>query len=298
MVKNKLIFVFLDGIGMGKEDGYNPFASALMPTLDSLLGGKLVRGTEVYKNNLLVKGIDACLGVSGVPQSATGQTALFTGVNAPEILGHHYPAYPNKELISVINERSIFKYADEQNIKSIFANSYTDGFFKSFDVNTDNYSVTTRCMLAANSKFNTTEDLGRGKAVHWDITNFTLQDTPGNGIPSIVPYMAGQNLLHLATEYDLILYECFLPDLIGHRKDMEKATAFLETFDSFLKGLIDEKSPNVNILISSDHGNLEDLSTGGHTKNLVPLFCLGSLAPEFSSVNRIDQIFDGIFLNL
>lgn len=297
-MKNKLIFVFLDGIGLGKTDAYNPFAKAPMPVLTSLLGGKLLPATKTLSSHVLLKGIDACLGVSGVPQSATGQAALFTGFNAPEELGYHLPAYPNKELIALINQRSLFKYAKEQRLKSIFANSYTDGYFKNFNPDADNYSVTTRCVLAAQSRFNTTEDLMAGKAVHWDITNFSLQSLPDNKVPVYAPQKAGENLLNLAYEYDLILYECFLPDLIGHRKDMEKSLWLLNTLDNFLKGLTDKKPPDVNIVISSDHGNMEDLSTGGHTKNPVPLICLGNLAPKFSGITAIDQIFHTIFENL
>ncbi|XLS29176.1 phosphoglyceromutase [Flavobacteriaceae bacterium M23B6Z8] len=297
-MRNKLIFVFLDGIGLRIGDDHNPFAKAHMPVLTSLLGAPLLEGIDVLEQELLVKGIDACLGISGVPQSATGQAALFTGFNAPAELGYHLPAYPNEELISLINRRSIFKYAKEKRLKSIFANSYTDGYFKNFDPNADNYSVTTRCVLAAQSRFNTIDDLLEGKAVHWDITNFSLQDTPGNRAPVYTAQQAGENLLGLADDYDLILYECFLPDLIGHRKDMEKSVTFLETLDEFLKGLTESKPSNVNILISSDHGNMEDLTTGGHTKNPVPLVCMGNLAPKFNRVQAIDEIFHHIFLNL
>lgn len=298
MIKNKLIFVFLDGIGMGAVNEYNPFVKAHMPILSSLIKGNLVFGNEIHEPKLLLKGIDACLGVQGVPQSATGQAALFTGFNAPSILGYHLPAYPNEEIISLINNRSLFKYADERNVKSIFANSYTDGYFKNFDVNADNYSVTTRCVLAANSKFNSIEDLVQGNAVHWDITNFTLQANPDNKVPLISPVQAGQNLVNITENYDLVLFECFLPDLIGHKKDMEKSVQFLETLDEFLRGLTKEQPDGVTILISSDHGNMEDLSTGGHTKNEVPLLCIGNLAPNFVAVKRIDQLFHTIFSSL
>ena len=268
-----------------------------MPTLFNLIGGKLIDTTNILEENVLVKGIDACLGVEGVPQSATGQTCLFTGFNAQAILGHHLMAYPNNELISLINKRSIFKYAKEKHVNSIFANSYTDGFFKSFKQGLSPYSVTTHCVLAASIKFNSINDLLKNKAVHWDITNGTLQNI-SNSVPEISPFEAGQNLKNMANDYDLVLYECFLPDLIGHKMDMNKSISFLEMFDKFLSGVVIDKSPNVNVLISSDHGNIEDLSTGGHTKNLVPLIFIGNLANDFASINSIDEIFNAIFLNV
>ncbi|NOU16648.1 MAG: phosphoglyceromutase [Bacteroidales bacterium] len=297
-MNNKIIFIFLDGVGLGRNDDSNPFTKAAMPTTHNLIGEKLTNTTNIVEQDILVKGIDACLGVDGVPQSATGQTSLFTGFNAQSILGYHLTAYPNKELISLINKRSIFKYAKEKYINSIFANSYTDRFFDSSKQNISSYSVTTYCVLAAQLRFNTINDLINGKAVHWDITNSTLQNTSDSRAPEISPYQAGQNLKNLANDYELILYECFLPDLIGHRRDMNISISFLEMFDEFLRGVTTDKPSSVNILISSDHGNIEDLSTGGHTRNSVPLILLGNLSRKFSNVNSIDEIFHAIFSNV
>ena len=298
-MRNKVIFIFLDGLGLGDKVDSNPLTKAAMPTLSTLVGESLSRTTHVVEPGVLVKGIDACLGVEGVPQSATGQTSLFTGFNAQMRIGHHLMAYPDQALISLINKRSIFKYAEENHIKSIFANSYTDGFFRSFHLNSTSYSVTTRCVLAASARFNTLDDLIENRAVHWDITHSTLQNTPRNRVvPLRTPFNAGQNLKNLTDDYDLVLYECFLPDLIGHRKDVEKAISFLEMFDEFLRGVMCGKPANVHVLLSSDHGNIEDLSHGGHTKNPVPCIVIGNLAHYFSSVCSIDQLFNTIFFSI
>lgn len=295
-MKNKLIFIFLDGIGLSPNFDTNPFARAYMPTMFNLIGKTLADTTIVVKQDVLVKGIDACLGVKGVPQSATGQTSLFTGYNAQAFLGYHLTAYPNKELISLINNRSILKYAKENHIKCTFANSYSDQYFDSERRNLSPYSVTTHCVLAAQIRFNTLDNLIAGKAVHWDITNSTLLDN-GN-IHEISPFQAGRNLNNLTNDFDLVLFECFLPDLIGHKKDMDKAVSFLEVFDEFLNGIMTDKPANVNVLITSDHGNLEDLSTGGHTTNVVPLILFGNMSRYFSTINSIDEIFNAIFLNV
>ncbi|WP_046744437.1 alkaline phosphatase family protein [Kordia zhangzhouensis] len=295
-MQNKLIYIFLDGVGLGDEVATNPLAQVSMPTLSQIVGKKLIRDVEVLTENVLLKGIDACLGVKGVPQSATGQTCLFTGYNAQAFLGYHLMAYPNDELVQIIEQRSIFKYANEQGLTNIFANSYTDGFFHSN--NTSRYSVTTRSVLAANNRFNTMDDLMKGKAVHWDITNSTLQELPNNRVPEVSPYQAGINLKNLTDDYDLVVFECFLPDLIGHRKDMEKARWFFELFDEFLRGILYNKQDNIHILISSDHGNIEDLSFGGHSMNEVPLLVIGKQALQFQNVSRIDEIFDAIFSKL
>ncbi len=297
-MNNKIIFIFLDGIGLGKHVDTNPFKNASMPKLQSIIGEKLFENISVDKHDVLVKGIDSCLNVKGIPQSATGQACLFTGFRAQEILGYHLPAYPNDELVNLIKTRSIFKYAKENQISSIFANSYTDRFFDNFMQDISSYSVTTHCVLAANGYFNTMEDLVNNNAVHWDITNSTLQGTTNNRVSEITPFKAGQNLVNITNNFDLVLYECFLPDLIGHKRNMESSIWFLEMFDEFLRGVTSVAAPNVNILISSDHGNIEDLTTGGHTANQVPLIVLGNLAQSFSNVHSIDQIFNAIFSNI
>jgi bisphosphoglycerate-independent phosphoglycerate mutase (AlkP superfamily) len=59
---------------------------------------------------------------------------------------------------------------------------------------------------------------------------------------------------------------------------MSIARHLLETFDQALEGLIsswDDRSGL--ILLTSDHGNLEDLSTRRHTTNPVPALLIGDL---------------------
>ena len=93
------------------------------------------------------------------------------------------------------------------------------------------------------------------------------------------------------------LYECFLPDLIGHRRDRPAASRFLATLDDFLQALIENRPAEVNVLISSDHGNFEDFSQGQHTLNPVPLIVVGPDAPAFADVDSICGIIDRILPN-
>ena len=108
-MKNKIIFIFLDGFGLGDNSEANPLANASMPFLKNILDGRMINKNLINKNTLLLKGIDACLGVKGIPQSATGQTALFTGENAAKKLGFHLPAFPNRELREVINNSNYIR---------------------------------------------------------------------------------------------------------------------------------------------------------------------------------------------
>ncbi|NJN93408.1 MAG: phosphoglyceromutase, partial [Anaerolineales bacterium] len=97
-MSKRVIILFLDGVGLGEaEPEANPFMHAEMPTVRSLLGvSHLTRETAgTVTGQAALLGLDACLGVPGLPQSATGQTTILTGYNAPAVLGEHYGPYPN-----------------------------------------------------------------------------------------------------------------------------------------------------------------------------------------------------------
>src|SRR5208283_4184720 len=94
----RVLFIFLDGVGLGIDDpNINPFARVEMPFLQSLLGGqKLLAGAAPYMGErATLLALDAGLGVNGLPQSATGQAVLLTGINIPQEIGEHYGPKPN-----------------------------------------------------------------------------------------------------------------------------------------------------------------------------------------------------------
>ncbi|MEM7395996.1 MAG: hypothetical protein AAF492_26990 [Verrucomicrobiota bacterium] len=171
MFDERIIFVFIDGIGLAEPGPKNPFSLAAMPNLQTRLGGRLLKGKAVDAPGILFKGIDANLGVDGIPQSATGQTSLFTGRNASRILGYHLPAFPTRPLIEVIDEASIFKQVIERGGAATFANAYTMDYFQRVEVGDRTHSATTLCMLAAKLPFRFIPELNRGEAVYWDISS-------------------------------------------------------------------------------------------------------------------------------
>jgi hypothetical protein len=289
-----VIFVFLDGLGLGPADETNPLWLAPMPNLCRLLGGPLVAGRTVDRPGLLFKGIDALLGIQGLPQSATGQTALFTGVNAAQLLGQHLGAYPSGPLIKVINEHNILKRATERGYRATFANAYTPQYFRLVKERKRRHSATTLSVLAAGLPSRTLEDLRRGEAVYWDITNRYLVEHLHLAVPIIEPEITGQRLARLSRNHDLVLYESFLPDAVGHRKDAEMALEVLDILDRFFAGLLEEVGPTAIVVMSSDHGNLEELPVGVHSTNPVPLLAVGPGAKSFRQAQAITDVAGGI----
>jgi hypothetical protein len=121
--KKRLIFIFLDGVGVGDPADKNPFYAAKTEFLP------FYEGNLYLPDNTPVKKIDTLLGVEGIPQSASGQAALYTGENVPELLGQHKGSYPNRLMRKVIKEKNILSRLKDRGLKApVFLRT---GIFKS-----------------------------------------------------------------------------------------------------------------------------------------------------------------------
>ena len=285
-------FVFLDGIGLAHAGKTNPFTQARMPTLQRLIGGPMVleRAAERSGDEVLLLPLDACLGIEGLPQSATGQTALFTGINSAAHVGAHVPAYPTTSLRRVIAEHSMLKRAAEQGLRATFANAYSDTYWERVRQRRLRHSASTLAIMAAGLPFRTLGDLRRGHAVYWDITHEVMHRMLDQDIEPVAPRQAGRRLAQLTAAHDLVLFESFLTDLAGHRRLPWPSEDVLETVDGFLAGLLDALPQGATLVLSSDHGNLEDSTTRSHTRNPVPLLAVGPGAQEFRSARSITDV--------
>jgi 2,3-bisphosphoglycerate-independent phosphoglycerate mutase len=297
MSLKSILFVFLDGVGLGPAAETNPFWSAAMPAARRLLGGPLVNGLQVTARDLplpvFFRGIDATLGVPGLPQSGTGQTALFTGVNAAQVAGTHVFAFPTAALRRVIAERSILKRAVDHGLAATLANAYSDGYWTWVDEKRrGRHSATTLTNLAAGLPFRTFDDLQAGRALYWDITHEVARQRFHADLKTIPAREAGLRLARLAGDYHLVLYESFLTDLAGHRRLPTSPAWTLDRVDGLLEGLMDARPRGATIVLCSDHGNLEDSSFKGHTTNPVPLLVVGPAAadPNWEQVHNIADV--------
>ena len=126
----------------------------------------------------------------------------------------------------------------------------------------------------------TTDDLIAEQALSADFTAEAWRERLGvTDIPMINPHQAGERLAKLTQANDFSFFEYWLSDYAGHGQDMTEACTLLETFDKVLEGLLDNWSfQDSLLLITSDHGNMEDLSTRRHTMNPVPALLVGAPA--------------------
>jgi bisphosphoglycerate-independent phosphoglycerate mutase (AlkP superfamily) len=128
------------------------------------------------------------------------------------------------------------------------------------------------------------DDLFAGHALSADFTGEGWRTMLGFiDAPVMEPPEAGQTLGTLAKEYDFSLFEYWASDYAGHKQQMDTAIELMETFDGVLGGLVNIWDDGL-ILITSDHGNMEDLSTRKHTDADVPALVIGdkSARDEFT----------------
>lgn len=293
----KFLFFFIDGIGIGENDPQkNPFARAHMPVLESLIGGRrMVIGSAPYHSvRSSLFSIDARLGVQGVPQSATGQAALLTGLNIPEQIGYHFGPWPNQIVVDSLDNNNLFSQFKTANKRSALLNAYPPSYFQAVENGKRIYSAIPQAVVSAGIPLKTARDLHEGAAISADLTaegwaeRLNLPDTP-----ILTPYQAGERLAELSQNYEFSFFEYWLSDYAGHEQDMEKACAILEILDKTFGGLIDQWNDRSGlILVTSDHGNMEDLSTRRHTLNPVPALLIGAPQLRREFVNRLTKITD------
>lgn len=284
----RVLFIFMDGIGLGEKNSEtNPFARAKMPNLNELLEGRslLKEAAPFHGNHASLVAVDPAVGVSGLPQSATGQAILLTGINIPAELGYHYGPKPNPEVAAYLKEATLFSRFAKEGKKAALLNAYPPRYFDGIDSGKRLYSSIPQAVVNAGLPLFKHDDLFSGRALSADFTGEGWRRMLGfTDAPVMDAHQAGRKLGTLAKEYDFSLFEYWASDYAGHRQEMDNAIYLMETFDGVLNGLVEEWSNEGLILVTSDHGNMEDLSTRRHTDANVPALVIGhqSAREEFT----------------
>jgi 2,3-bisphosphoglycerate-independent phosphoglycerate mutase len=288
-----VIFVFIDGIGIGEANEHNPFYTNSLPAFDFLSGGKLTRSSkEISSKNHIFKGIDANLDVDGLPQSGTGQASLFCGLNMSQLIGKHFGPYPHSQTKPFLKDQSIFSDLIKSGKSPHFINAYPKPFFELAEKR-NRWSCTTWMTIGSGIELNNEQSIRNGEAVTAEIKQDYWRKNLGLDIPEISEAEAAQRIIKKANQYDVVLFEYFLTDKAGHEQHHEKAYSSLIRIDSLLQELLKE-SENHTLVITSDHGNIEDLSVKTHTRNPVPLFVYGKNAQKFENVISILDVKNSI----
>lgn len=228
------------------------------------------------------------LGILGIPQSATGQTALFTGKNAAQVMNGHIAGFPGPTLRQVISQENLFSKMLEKGFEVTFANAYVHHTLQQL-AKMGLRSVTTVMTETSIGWVKTLHDLLAGNAVYHDLTGKTISEK--FNVNKISPLRAAENLAKIAQENDFTLFEYFLTDRAGHKQDTSFLSETLSEFSAFFCFLVELAANEISIILTSDHGNCEDPTTRLHTKNPVPFFLHGLQQPVAGTVNSIQDVY-------
>ena len=266
----RALVVFVDGIGLGSPGAHNPFYGAPVDVLAPLGGGP-----ARLPDNVHFAHIDATLGHPGLPQSATGQAALYTGEDAVARAGGHREGWPTRAVAELLGQRSIFARARGCGLRAAFLNGYDDARAaritrivrgeeprpKRFPI-----SASSLAALAGGGDLRTFADVRAGRAATFDLTGEVIRSA-GYDAPHLTIAQAARAVADGAADLDLGLFEMFLTDSAGHAQDTTWARHEILRTERFLRALLDAVDLERQlVVVTSDHGNLEDLSTRSHTR--------------------------------
>ena len=282
-----ILVLFLDGIGLGADDPtVNPFAVADLPTLHGLTNGMrwLANTGRVTGRNSVFVPTDSCLGVAGRPQSGTGQASLLTGLNVSKLIGKHYGPKPDQETRNIIAQHSYFKSLQERGKKARLLTAYPPRLLNDFARGKTLRSSIQQAAHESGIEHFTVSDVIEKRALTAEWTTESWQRYLGiSHLPNYSSRQAGQLLARLSREYDFAFHSHWLTDRIGHRGPFKSGVRILETFDEVFAGVLDEWNADEGlVIVVSDHGNMEDMSTRRHTLNRVPTLIVGERAAEFA----------------
>lgn len=287
----RVLVVFIDGVGIGVEDPeINPFMRARLDTLDEL------------RRTATIRPLDAMLGVPGLPQSGTGQTALLTGLNAALEFGRHFGPWVPTALRDRLARENFLTRAKESGKSVAFANAYPEELFQQEATGRRNRDRTRGpvsdplragppiAAIGAGVLNRHTSQLERGDAVASEITNDGWRKHLNRtGLPVITPAEAGRNLARIAASHDLTLFAHYATDFVGHRGHMWEAVEALQKVDEFLSGVVAAIPEDTVVAVVSDHGNIEDIRVG-HTQNAALGCFFGKNHQVFESVASLTDI--------
>ncbi|MBR9977054.1 MAG: peptidase [Bacteroidetes bacterium] len=277
-----ILFIFLDGVGIGvKDPSRNPFFDVRPPFLTDLLGGTLpsLRNRTIQSRDALCIPLDPNLGIPGLPQSGTGQATLYTGINTAQLIGRHFGPYLYSTLKPVVAAHNIFARLQNKGRPSTvaLANAFPQRFFDYLQGPQRRMVAGMYAAIVSGVRFRDISDLRSGLALSTDITAARWSEIGHHDAPLSTPYEGGRTLARIAGMHAFTLYEYFLTDKAGHARDRTMARNVLSHVDDLLRGIHDHIDHNRTlVIVTSDHGNIEEINIKPHTRHPVPLILFGN----------------------
>ncbi len=278
MKAQRVLFWFVDGLGLGPAEPDNPLLRASAPNLRALLGGPVCAASfPVCNGRCAAVALDATLGVPGRPQSGTGQVALLTGCNAAALEGRHVPGFPTVRLRAVLQQQNLFLRLRVRGLPVALANAYPPGYLAA----ARRRGAFVLAAQSAGLRLRDLDDLRAGEAVAADLTGEGLA-ARGHPVDVVTPEEAGRRLAALASRHAFTAFEFFALDLASHGRWPATVPQVMEALDRAVGAALAHLDPQADLLVlTSDHGGAES-PDGNHTTNPVPLIAVGRGATELA----------------
>lgn len=117
---------------------------------------------------------------------------------------------------------------------------------------------------------------------------------PASNHEALTPEMQGKTIRDLISLWmnnkgsKAMLVNFANADMIGHEQNFLKGIKTLDYIDSTLQKIVEmARKRNIAVLITADHGNIEDFSHGGHTNNPVPFIAVLPKSEKFIESNKL-----------
>ena len=245
--------------------------------------------------------LDATLGVPGLPQSGTGQACWLTGRDAVRVMGEHFGPHPGPTLQRLLREESLPVRLAQAGARVALGNEYVPAYVQALESGAgrrNRMGCFPFSFRAAGLALNPPglpllgATLGLPYARPW--AGVPHEETALDALAR-----HGAALARAATEVDLLALDLRFGDLLGPAgapdvpgDALGAGRSYLRRVDALLSGLL---GAGVRVVISSDHGNLEDLRTKGHTLAGVPFAGAGVDLGQPGNVVEAGRVLAGWF---
>jgi 2,3-bisphosphoglycerate-independent phosphoglycerate mutase len=275
----RVVWLMLDGVGVmpQTDTAGNPFAHLELPVLQNLSIAMVKNHTESGgghpHSRFVTRSLDANLGVAGLPQSGTGQTTILSGINAAKQLGFHHGPWVSPSLRPLLQDNILAKIGNVR-----LANFYPERYLASLESGKTRLNAIATAALSAGAKLEGEAGLGIAPMLH-------TPDQPTS--PAQIRQWA---IEFMNSSANITIFDQWWTDHLGHAMDLPAAQAFLYRLEQFCAVCLAHLDSDTLFLVTSDHGNFEDLTTKSHTRNPVPLAAVGQGAAHFAEANSLMDI--------
>ena len=199
----------------------------------------------------------------------------------------HLSAFPGGSLRPLLESASLFRTLSDRGLRTAHANVAPSTIARR---RVRTVSATAIAAESAGLPLRTLDDLAAGRALHHEFTNESLL-AYGCDVTPLSPDKAGRRLATIARDVGFCAFEYFSTDAAGHDANAAEARRRIAHLDAFLDAVLAATDlASSHVVLTSDHGNLEDLSTGSHTLNPVATTVWGPAAADVAA--RIRSLVD------